>query len=116
MGEQRMGARGKQSAMKVALGSELADAKCQMRNRSAYEHGGRAELNDAVSMHRVQRCSMRTSNVAGKSSRRCILARCRRLGLAGLANVQLFWPSERMLGRPSMCVQRCSYFELAHLM
>jgi len=67
--EQRLAARGKQSAMKVALGSELADAKCQMRNRSSWEHGGRAELNDAVSMHRVQRCSMRTSNVAGKSSR-----------------------------------------------
>lgn len=67
--EQRLAASGKQSSMKQALGGELADAKCQMRNRSVWERGGRAELCDAVQMHRVQRCSMATSNVVGKSSR-----------------------------------------------
>lgn len=61
--------RGRQSAMKVALGGELFDTKRQVQNKSSWEHGSRVGFNDVVQMQEVQRCNIRTSNVLGKSSR-----------------------------------------------
>lgn len=65
--ENRLSANSKKTAMTEALNQELVDAKSRMRNHSVWEQGGRAELNDAVQMHRVQRCSMQTSTKTSKA-------------------------------------------------
>lgn len=65
--EQRLSAGSRQSALKEALGQELADAKSRMCSRSAWEHGGRAEVQDAWQMHSVQRCAMKSSAKSSKA-------------------------------------------------
>lgn len=54
--EQRM-LTSKQVKFTDVMTLELQDAKAQMRSRSEWERGGRAKVNDACQMHRVQRCT-----------------------------------------------------------
>lgn len=55
--EERMSRKKTKTPMSTALGAELADAKSRMASRSAWESGGRAEVKDAMQMHKVQRCT-----------------------------------------------------------
>merc|ERR1712224_347974 len=52
---------GKRTAMTTSLCLELKDAHQRLRSRSVWEHGGRAEVNDACWMHSVQRCTNMTA-------------------------------------------------------
>merc|ERR1712031_73680 len=52
-----MSSRAKSSPVHEALGQELTDAKSRMRNRSVWEQGVRAEVEDATQMHQMQRCT-----------------------------------------------------------
>jgi hypothetical protein len=54
--EQRL-ERGKRTAMSANLCLELKDAHQRLRSRSVWEHGGRAEVQDACQMHSIQRCT-----------------------------------------------------------
>merc|ERR1712070_1005292 len=47
----------KQTKMSAAMLLELEDAQERMASRSSWEQGGRAEVNDAVQMHSMQRCT-----------------------------------------------------------
>lgn len=53
--EQRV--RSKKSKNTDAMCLELEDARSRMKSRSAWEMGGRAEINDACQMHSMQRCT-----------------------------------------------------------
>jgi len=64
--EQQLAMKQKKTPMSEALGVEIADAKNRLRGRSAWEGGGRAEVNDVMQMHSVQRCT----NVAASSGSR----------------------------------------------
>lgn len=58
-------AKKKKTVFTDALDSEVQEASVRMADRMAWEHGGRAEISDAVQMHSVQRC---TNTVQSKSS------------------------------------------------
>jgi len=55
--DQRMKSNKTKTHLSEALGGELADARERMRSRSMWEGGGRAEVNDATQMHKMQRCT-----------------------------------------------------------
>jgi len=57
----------KRTAMSVALTEELSDARERMRSRSVWEGAGRAEVQDSVQMHRMQR----STNLMFSSSASC---------------------------------------------
>jgi len=55
--ENRMKSSKKRTHVSDALGQELVDARQRMRSSSVWELGGRAEISDAVQMHKMQRCT-----------------------------------------------------------
>lgn len=59
------GAKHKKTTVSEALGQELVDARNRMQSRSMWEQGGRAEVCDAVQMHKMQRC---TNNMQSSAS------------------------------------------------
>jgi len=58
--------RSKKTKNMEAMGLELQDASARMASRAAWERGGRAEVNDAMTMHSMQRCT-NVSVTAGAS-------------------------------------------------
>jgi uncharacterized protein YegL len=63
---------------------ELKDAKVRMKNLSAWQHGGRAEVNDSVQMHSVQRCTnVSMSSVSGvqKASKQMFSTKAQRISI-----------------------------------
>jgi len=58
--EQRV--RSKKTKTSSAMCLELQDARSRMQSRSAWEHGGRAEVSDACQMHSMQRCAMESGS------------------------------------------------------
>lgn len=55
--DQRMKRNGKRSHVTDAMCSEIADAKHRTQSRANWEAGGRAEVRDAMQMHKMQRCT-----------------------------------------------------------
>merc|ERR1712007_185510 len=53
-----------------AMHLELQDACARMASRAAWERGGRAEVNDAMTMHSMQRCT-NVSATSGFSVKKC---------------------------------------------
>jgi Mg-chelatase subunit ChlD len=69
--DQRMKKKRAKTAMSKALCSELQDAKCRMQSQIEWESGGRAEIRDAMQMHKMQRATnlMQSSSSFSKSSK-----------------------------------------------
>jgi uncharacterized protein YegL len=61
----RLKSSGRRTSVSDAMEQELEDARERMRNRAAWEQGGRAELMDAAQMHKMQRCT-NTMQVSGR--------------------------------------------------
>lgn len=55
----------RQTPVAVALGTELEDARQRMQDHSQWQQAGRAEVYDAMQMHKMQRC---TNNIASRSA------------------------------------------------
>jgi len=59
-----------QNVTSQALISELDDARCRLSSAADWRDGGLAELNDAVMMHRTQRCTKMSSSRSDRQ-RKC---------------------------------------------
>jgi len=68
--EQRLLSARHMSPISEGLVLELEDARTRMRSQSTWQHGGSAELLDAMQMHRMQR------STNASSSRACTTKKC----------------------------------------